>query len=143
MKEGRNEMVKEALRKKAIESVDALLGDIESSAARGAAVFGPVEMLTSILPSFIGHAPEVAPKIGETCTGERRDLKELLGCKGWVSTALAVSAVARQGNGGLIRPGDYFRLPIKAEGGSFGGLDFEALNIPDAELVVAPAICIS
>jgi hypothetical protein len=128
-----------ARKKKAIDTVYNLLADIESSARRGVAVFGQVDFLGSILPSFIGSEAwvNVEPKIGEAYSGERRDLKELLGCEDWVSTARAIAAVARQGNGGLIRPGDYFRLPIKAEGGSFGDLDFEALYVPDAELVVA------
>jgi hypothetical protein len=131
-------MVRETLRKKAIELADALLGDIESSVRRGVAVFGVGDFLNSVLPSFIGIGANtnIAPKIGETYTGERRDLKELLGCKDWVSTALAITVIARQGNGGLIKPGDYFRLPIKANAGSFGGLKFEALDIPETELVV-------
>jgi hypothetical protein len=127
-----------AQRKKAVDTVDNLLADIESSVKRGVAVFGPGDFLGSILPSFIGRE-EVMFKIGETYTGERRDLKELLECKDWVSTALMISSIARQGNGGLFRPGDYFRLPIKADAGTFGGLKFEALNIPEAELVVVQA----
>jgi hypothetical protein len=67
---------------------------------------------------------------------ERRDLKELLLCADWVSTAHAIAEVARGGNNGLIRPGDYFMVPVKAEGGTFGGLRFEALDIPETELTV-------
>jgi hypothetical protein len=67
---------------------------------------------------------------------ERYDLKEMLLCDDWVSTARAIAEVARSGNNGLIRPGDYFMVPVKAEGGTFGGLDFEALDIPETELTV-------
>jgi hypothetical protein len=91
-------MVKESLRKKAIESVDALLIDLESSVKRGAAVFGADELLTSLIPSFIGDgvAVDMAYKTGETYTGERRDLEALLGCEDWVSTALTLSAIAKK-----------------------------------------------
>jgi hypothetical protein len=131
-------MEKDALRKKAIDTVDNLLVDIESSTKRGAAVFGPSELLTELIPSFIGIgvAVGITSQIGETYTGDRRDLKKLLGCKDWVSTAHALSSIAKSGIDDKVRPGDYFRLPIKTNAGSFGGLEFKALDIPETELVV-------
>jgi hypothetical protein len=127
-----------AQRKKAIDTVDDLLADIERTAKRGIAVFGPVDFLRSILPSFIGHEA-FKPITFEVFPGERRDLKVLMGCRDWVSTALAISAAARRGEGSIFKPGDYFRLPIKVKSGSFDGLEFESLDIPETELVFVQA----
>jgi hypothetical protein len=131
------EASKEALIKYAVETVDTLMGDIGSSLKRGMAVFGERKMLCSVIPSFLGYGAGVSitPQTGEIYTGERRDLRELLGCEDWVSAAFAIAGIAKK-NPRAIRAGDYFRIPIKAESGSFGGLDFDSLDIPEAELVV-------
>jgi hypothetical protein len=38
----------------------------------------------------------------------------------------------------VLRPGDYFKMPIVAGAGSFGGLEFEALDIKETELELIP-----
>jgi hypothetical protein len=93
-----------------------------------------IEVLTDLCGDNAEAGASIAPRTGETYTGERRDLQILLGCGDWVSTAHAVSAEAKRGTG-IIRPGDYFRIPVKAEAASIGGLDFKALDIPETELV--------
>jgi hypothetical protein len=93
---------------------------------------------TSEEDSVPGDSPCIgsAPQTVRGCAGERCNLSELLGCTDWVSTAHAIRAVARGEIVGIIKPGDYFRIPVKANAGSFGGLDFEALGIPETELTV-------
>jgi hypothetical protein len=131
-------MDKEARRRLAIESVDSLIGDIESSVKRGAVVFGVDELLTSLIPSFIDYDSwaEIAPKSGQVYTGERRDLTAILGCRDWVSTFFALHTLVTDGVTGEIKAGDYFWLPIKANAGHFDGLEFAALDIAETELVV-------
>jgi hypothetical protein len=134
-------MDRETLRKKAIETVDGLMADIESSAKRGAAVFGASELLTSLIPSFIGvgcgTGIKYDSKICETYIGERRNLKTLLGGNDWISTFDALSELIALGLApGIIKPGDYIRLPVKVEEAHFGSSFFAALDIEETEAVV-------
>jgi hypothetical protein len=131
-------MNKELRRKMAVESVDGLISDIESSVKRGAAVFGAGELLTSLIPSFLGFDAGVdfAPKNGEAYTGERRDLKALLGCKSWLSTFYHIHVLIEQGDSQKIKAGDFIRLPVKVGAARYGGLDFKELDIEEAEAVV-------
>jgi hypothetical protein len=126
----------EKVRKHAVEVIDSLLDELNKSVNRGAAIFGVEEMLSDIIPSFLGfRLAEIKVQTGKVYTGERRDLQELLGCKDWISTALTISDMSTS-RSAIIKPGDYFRLPIKANAGSFDCLEFEALDIPSTELVV-------
>jgi hypothetical protein len=132
-------MDKEAMRDLAIKSVDSLLTDIESSVKRGSAVFGPEQLLTSLIPLFIGYGTgiDAALKVGQVYTGERRNLTVLLGCRDWVSTFYALHEIVKGGfTGDVVKAGDYFRLPIKADAGKFDGLEFEELDIAETEIVV-------
>ena len=126
-------MNKAELRELAVNSVDGLISDLESAAKRGAAVFGADELVKTLIPSFLGYNPEL--KIVPVYAGERRNLTDLLGCKDWVSTFFAISDAIKH-KPSLIKPGDYFLLPIKANAGRFDGLEFSALDISETELVV-------
>ena len=120
----------------AIKTVDGIIGDIESAVKRGAAVFGEDELLTSLIPSFlgVGGGIEIKPQAGRVYTGERRNLTILLDCKNWIDTFHYLNRFRVVDE--LLKQGDYIRLPIKANAGSFGGLEFAALDIPETELVV-------
>ena len=123
----------EKVRQYAIETVTGLLGDIESAAKRGAAVFGAEELLNSVIPSFIEPSPVTwyKPQIGEIYTGERRNLTTLLGCKDWISTLRAIPD-----RNWMVKAGDYIRLPVKTGAAKYGELKFSPLDIEEADLVV-------
>lgn len=126
---------REKRRQIAIETVDGLFGDIESAVKRGAAVFGISEMLTDIIPSFLGlQTTEIKAHDGQVYTGERRNLTTLLECDDWASTFLALADLPKKDD--VVRAGDYFRLPIKAEAGKHDSLEFAALDIKETERVV-------
>jgi hypothetical protein len=131
-------MDNEVRRKKAIESVDGLLGDIESSVKRGAAVFGSGELLTSLIPSFIGCGAgiDITPKTGQVYSGERRDLSKVLDCDEWSTIFYRLHALIEHGESHQIKAGDFIRLPIKVRTGRYGGLDFKELDIEETEAVV-------
>jgi hypothetical protein len=81
------------------------------------------------------------PIEGESYTGERRDLVKLFGCRDWVDLMLSINASKLFAPyDPKIKIGDYVRIPIKTSRGKYDGLEFDSLNIPDAEAVVVDVI---
>jgi hypothetical protein len=118
--------------------VDGLNKEIERALKRGVAVFGEDEMLDHIIPSCIGRETGIVipAKTGEVYGGERRDLKILLKCLDWKATLNILSLIAKADGRDVIKAGDFLMVPVKANAGRHGGLDFEALDIAETELVV-------
>ena len=69
--------------------------------------------------------------------GERRDLIKLLGCNHWAGV---IPAIARRETLPEIRVGDYLKLPVKVPETDGNGLEFEALDIDEAEAVVIEVV---
>jgi hypothetical protein len=122
----------------AVKTVDELNEEIDRALKRGVAVFGEDEMLDHVIPSCIGRETGIVipAETGETYSGERRDLKILLGGSDWKATFNAISLMAKGHDTGEIKAGDFIMVPVKANASRHGELNFKALDIAETELVV-------
>jgi hypothetical protein len=137
-KEGKKDMENESRQTLAIEFHGNLPEGFEVSVKRER------ESGTGAFMNTLPHCPAtgvytgaIAEKYGETYTGDRRDLAQLLGREDWTSTFFALHGLAKNGAAETVKAGDYIRIPVKAAAGCAGSLVFEVLDIENAELVVA------
>ncbi|MDR0474215.1 MAG: hypothetical protein LBH43_11155 [Treponema sp.] len=130
-------MKKEELREKTINSIDGLMHDLEKAVLRGAAVFGMDEMMTDLIPSFLGI--EVMPRVAGGYTGEMRDIGLLLNPKDrpWTQTIAQVSAISKQGNSKkTFKPGDYLIIPVSVTDNIIDGVEFPAIEDGSVKMVI-------